>query len=308
MPADEPPKPGESLRARQRLTVRGLVQGVGFRPFVYALARQYGLSGAVGNTGTGVWIEVEGDPAALAEFASQLVSRPPPLARIDEVSCNPIDCRGGTEFVIRPSDDTPGRTLVSPDIATCTDCLAELADPANRRFRHPFISCTNCGPRFTVIRELPYDRPRTTMAELPLCGDCAREYADPADRRFHAQTIACPACGPVLTLVQATEPDLVGEVALRQARRLLKAGAIVAVKGLGGYHLACDATDEAAVHTLRKRKDRGDKPFAVMAADADTAAAIAVVGPADRELLTDARRPVLLLARRPDPELALADS
>lgn len=306
MSIDKPLRPAASLRSRQRLTVRGLVQGVGFRPFVYALAREYGLSGEVGNTGTGVLIEIEGSPAAVAQFATRLVSRPPPLARIDDVASSTIDCRGGTEFLIRDSDDAPGRTLVSPDVATCADCLAELADPTNRRFRHPFISCTNCGPRFTVIRGLPYDRPLTTMAELPLCADCARDYADPANRRFHAQTIACPACGPVLTLTQATEPDLQGDAALRQARRLLRAGAIVAVKGLGGYHLACDATDEAAVHTLRKRKDRGDKPFAVMVPDLGTAALIAAVSPAERALLADPRRSVLLLRRASDPGLALA--
>jgi hydrogenase maturation protein HypF len=298
--------PIEDSRRRHRLTVRGLVQGVGFRPFVYALARECGLSGEVTNTGAGVLIEIEGRASALADFATMLAGRPPPLARIDNVDIATIACRGGTEFVIGRSESSAGRTLVSPDVATCADCLAELSDPADRRYRHPFISCTNCGPRFTIILDLPYDRPATTMAGLPLCEGCAREYADPGDRRFHAQTVACPACGPTLTLSQTTEADEGGDAALRQARRLLSAGAIVAVKGLGGYHLACDASDEAAVATLRKRKDRGDKPFAVMVPDAATAAQIAAVSPAERALLQDVRRPVVLLSRSVDPGLALA--
>jgi hydrogenase maturation protein HypF len=298
--------PFEDARRRHRLNVHGLVQGVGFRPFVYALARAHGLSGAVSNTGDGVLIEVEGPPTALADFAAALAQRPPPLARIDAITSSTIDCRGGTDFVIGSSAGSTGRTLVSPDIATCADCLAELADPTDRRYRHPFISCTNCGPRFTIILDLPYDRPTTTMAGLPLCADCAREYSDPADRRFHAQTVACPACGPTLRLYQPGEPDLLGDAALRHTRRLLADGAIVAVKGLGGYHLACPAGDETAVATLRKRKDRGDKPFAVMVADLATAELIAEMSPSEHALLQDARRPVVLLRRCPEPGLALA--
>ncbi|MDQ1722104.1 MAG: hydrogenase maturation protein HypF, partial [Pseudonocardiales bacterium] len=194
-----------ACRCRRRLTVRGLVQGVGFRPFVYALARECGLSGEVGNTADGVLIEVEGPADAVAGFGARVISRAPPLARIDDLDTAEMACRGGTEFVIQTSRRNSGRTLVSPDVATCADCLAELADPANRRYRHPFISCVNCGPRFTIVVDLPYDRPSTTMAELPLCGDCAAEYADPDDRRFHAQTVACPQCGPTLTLRNPTE-------------------------------------------------------------------------------------------------------
>ncbi|MEO6503461.1 MAG: carbamoyltransferase HypF [Jatrophihabitantaceae bacterium] len=288
--------------------MRGLVQGVGFRPFVYALARECGLSGEVGNTADGVLIEVEGPADAVVEFGDLLVPRAPPLARIDDIATVALACRGGTEFVIQDSHGSSGRTLVSPDVATCPDCMAELADPANRRYRHPFISCVNCGPRFTIVAGLPYDRPYTSMAELPLCHDCAAEYADPGDRRFHAQTIACPACGPTLTLFRPAEREQLGKAAITESRRLLAAGAIVAVKGLGGYHLACDAGDELAVATLRKRKDRGDKPFAVMVADLAAAGRIAGISPAEAALLTDPRRPVVLLPQRAGLDSALASA
>jgi hydrogenase maturation protein HypF len=203
-------------RHRRRLLVRGLVQGVGFRPFVYALARETGLSGEVANTADGVLIEIEGVAGALAEFTAMLSSRAPALAHIEDVRTEVMACRGGTDFVIRDSQDGPGRTLVSPDVATCDDCLAELADPSNRRHRHPFISCTNCGPRFTIIVALPYDRPATTMAELPLCDDCAAEYTDPGNRRFHAQTVACHGCGPTLTLARPAEQDQIGSAAIAE--------------------------------------------------------------------------------------------
>lgn len=295
-------------RARHRFTVRGVVQGVGFRPFVYALAREFGLAGSIGNTGDGVLIEVEGPPRALGEFGDRLVTAAPPLAHIDGVCREVIGCRGGTDFVITGSRDSGGRTLVSPDIATCDPCLAEMSDPCDRRYRHAFISCTNCGPRFTIIVRLPYDRPATTMAELPLCVACATEYADPADRRFHAQTVACPQCGPTLSLLRPAERVRHGADAVAEARRLLNAGAVIAVKGLGGYHLACDATDETAVATLRKRKDRGDKPFAIMVRDLATAELLAQVSPAEAALLDDPRRPVVLVRRRASAELRLAAS
>jgi hydrogenase maturation protein HypF len=248
---------------------------------VYALARELALSGSVANTPDGVAIEVEGAPASVAAFGTRVRTDAPPLAH----------------FVIEPSQGGTGRTLVSPDVATCDACLVELADPTDRRYRHAFISCTNCGPRFTVVLDLPYDRPATTMADLPLCATCAAEYVDPADRRFHAQTVACRDCGPRLTLHQPGLPDTRDDVALAWARELLADGAVLAVKGLGGYHLACDATNRAAVETLRKRKDRGDKPFAVMVADLATAAAIADLTSAERDLLTDPRRPVVLASR-----------
>ncbi len=286
-------------RARHRLRVQGVVQGVGFRPFVYALARRVGLAGSVANDSAGVIIEVEGEPNALRDFAARLRTELPPLAQITGISVEALPVRGGTEFVIHDSASGAGRTLISPDIGVCDDCLAELADRADRRYRHPFISCTNCGPRFTIITDLPYDRPLTTMAGLPLCASCAAEYADPADRRFHAQTVACPDCGPTLTLHQPGVGDLTGADAIAGARRLLSAGAVVAVKGLGGYHLACDATDETAVTTLRKRKDRGDKPFAIMVADLAVAEGLAEMSDAERALLTDRRRPVVLLPNAP---------
>ena len=289
------------VRRRVRYVVSGVVQGVGFRPYVYALSRRLGLSGSVVNDSRGVTIEVEGWPEAVDDFGRRLPIEAPPLAHVDDVVSTVIPVVGGTDFAIGSSRPGAGRTLVSPDVATCDDCLAELADPADRRYRHAFISCTNCGPRFTVITDLPYDRPNTTMAPLPLCAACAADYADPADRRFHAQTVACPDCGPTLTLHRPGSPDLTGTAALAEARRLLAGGAVLAVKGLGGYHLACDATDQAAVSGLRKRKDRGDKPFAIMVADLAVARAYARLSPAEEKLLTDPRRPVVLLPGREEP-------
>ncbi|MGC4979714.1 carbamoyltransferase HypF [Streptomyces sp. DT193] len=288
-------------RERRHITVTGVVQGVGFRPFVYTLAQELGLTGWVTNNARGVEAEVEGPAADVAEFCVRIGTRPPPLAVVESVEHRAVPLENdGSVFTIRPSSGGPGRTLVSPDTATCDDCLRELADPADRRYRHPFITCTHCGPRFTIVTSLPYDRDSTTMAGFPMCADCAREYADPADRRFHAQPIACPACGPRLTL--RTGADDPGELrdgeALAEARRLLAEGAVVAVKGLGGYHLACDAGDPAAVRTLRKRKNRGGKPFAVLAGSLETVRRLAHVGPAEEELLLGPRKPVVLLRRR----------
>ncbi|WP_028800351.1 carbamoyltransferase HypF [Streptomyces sp. 142MFCol3.1] len=292
------PSPG---RERRHIVVRGVVQGVGFRPFVYTLAEQLGLTGWVTNNAQGVEAEVEGPAAAVAEFCERVGNGPPPLAVVESVEQRAVPPENdGSVFTIRPSAGGPGRTLVSPDTATCDACLSELADPADRRHRHPFITCTHCGPRFTIVTSLPYDRDRTTMAGFPMCADCAGEYTDPADRRFHAQPIACPACGPRLTL--RTGPhDADGPrdaAALAEARRMLAQGAVVAVKGLGGYHLACDAGDPSAVRTLRKRKNRGDKPFAVLADSLETVERLALVGDAERELLLGPRKPVVLLRRR----------
>jgi hydrogenase maturation protein HypF len=268
---------------------------------VYTLAEDLGLTGWVTNNARGVEAEVEGPTADVAAFCARIGTRPPSLAVVESVEHRAVPLEnGGSVFTIRPSSGGPGRTLVSPDTATCDACLSELADPADRRYRHPFITCTHCGPRFTIVTSLPYDRDSTTMAGFPMCADCAREYADPADRRFHAQPIACPACGPRLTL--RTGPDDPGELrdeqALAEARRLLAEGAVVAVKGIGGYHLACDAGDPAAVRTLRKRKNRGGKPFAVLAGSLETVRRLAHVGPVERELLLGPRKPVVLLRRR----------
>jgi hydrogenase maturation protein HypF len=285
-------------RQRRRVFVRGVVQGVGFRPFVYTLARTLGLSGAVWNTGEGVTVEVEGHPDDVAAFVDGLGREAPPLSSITEIGSTEVPLRGGTEFTITGSEGRPGRTFVSPDVATCPECLADLRDPAGRRYRHPFVTCTNCGPRFTIITGLPYDRPATTMAAFAMCPECAREYADPADRRFHAQPICCPGCGPGLALTRPGRTTTHGEEAMREARRLVAHGAVLAVKGLGGYHLACDATDEGAVATLRKRKQRGDKPFAVMVRDVGTADRVAALTPLERALLAGHHRPIVLATAR----------
>lgn len=294
-------------RARRRLTVRGVVQGVGFRPFVYAQATELGLTGSVANGPRGVTVEVEGPPAAIEELARRLRERPPPLASVESVRGDDVAVRGGTGFRITATEEGDvARTLTSPDVATCADCLRELADPGDRRFRHPFISCTNCGPRFTIITAMPYDRDTTTMADFPMCLRCREEYADPADRRFHAQPIACWDCGPVLELVAPGAEPLTGPPALAAARSALRSGAVVAVKGLGGYHLACDAGDEAALARLRRRKRRAHKPFAVMVADLGVAAALVDLGEAEAAVLTDHRRPIVLAPRRPGTEHVVA--
>ncbi|MFD0547090.1 carbamoyltransferase HypF [Streptomyces mexicanus] len=289
-------------RVRRRLTVRGTVQGVGFRPYVHRLAADLALAGFVGNTPDGVLIEVEGPADDVTRFCDLLARKPPPLAAVTGIGTEDVPATGTTEaFAIRPSEQSTGRTQLPPDTATCADCLRELADPGDRRHRHPFLTCTHCGPRFTVATALPYDRAATTMAGFPLCPACAREYTDPADRRFHAQPVACPDCGPRLRLVPAPDSGLRparDADALAAARALLAAGRIVAVKGLGGYHLACDATDARAVATLRARKERGGKAFAVMCADLATAESIAHLTDAERAALTGPARPIVLLRRR----------
>ncbi|WNO76315.1 carbamoyltransferase HypF [Streptomyces sp. AM8-1-1] len=291
---------GDRSRDRRQVTVRGVVQGVGFRPFVYTLAEELGLTGWVTNNADGVVAEVEGPGRAVADFCTRIAAEPPPLAVVESVEHRAVPPQSGDHgFTIRPSAGGPGRTLVSPDTATCDDCLRELADPGDRRHRHPFITCTHCGPRFTVVTSLPYDRDRTTMAAFPMCADCRREYTAPGDRRFHAQPIACASCGPRLTLRRGTADTAPREdaAALAEARSLLTQGAVLAVKGLGGYHLACDASDPAAVRTLRKRKNRGDKPFAVLADSLETVERLAEVGLEERELLLGPRKPVVLLRR-----------
>ncbi|MBF6354953.1 carbamoyltransferase HypF [Nocardia higoensis] len=292
-------------RARRRFVVRGVVQGVGFRPFVYTTAAELSLSGRVSNDSSGVIVETEGTPADLVEFERRLRCAPPPLAVVESVERCEIPVRGGTGFHIADTTRGGGRTLASPDIALCAACEAELRDPSDRRYRHPFVNCTNCGPRFTIIAALPYDRARTSMAEFPMCERCAREYHDPTDRRFHAQPIACPECGPRLFY---TGPGR-GEP-LAAARELLRSGGILAVKGVGGYHLACDAANETAVAELRRRKRRSSKPFAVMAPDIALAREIAVVDSAAAGLLTGPQRPIVLLARggRPLAESVAPDN
>jgi hydrogenase maturation protein HypF len=322
---------------RHRYTVTGVVQGVGFRPFVHRIAAELGLSGFVGNAAGEVFVEVQGGADTVDAFAERLVAQAPPLARIAAVAdeARPLGAEAG--FAIVPSRDGAGVTPIPPDVALCGDCLHELFDPGDRRYRHPFVTCTNCGPRFTIITGLPYDRPATTMAGFPMCAACAAEYADPADRRFHAQPVCCPDCGPTLTFrrlappAPATRPT--GHVAeafgtaqtpgplrggqpvcevpaeadpLTAAQVAMAAGAVVAIKGIGGYHLACDATSEAAVATVRARKARGGKPFAVMVRDLAAARALAEIDDAEAAVLTSTARPVVLLRRRPG--VALADA
>jgi hydrogenase maturation protein HypF len=292
---------------RTALRVEGVVQGVGFRPFVYSLATGLGLTGLVGNDTDGVFAEVEGPQAAVTEFLHRLERDAPPLARIEKVTIRAISlARSEESFVIAASEATgPRRTLVSADTATCADCLRELGDPADRRHGYPFINCTNCGPRFTIVRDVPYDRPLTTMAPFAMCDRCAAEYHDPADRRFHAQPVCCPACGPRLTLDGTVLADT-GESPIRKAAALLRNGKILAIKGLGGYHLAADAAAELAVTELRSRKHREDKPFAVMAADLAAAKDLAEVDDAAAALLTSPARPIVLLPRRHDATIATA--
>ncbi|MFI7412999.1 carbamoyltransferase HypF [Streptomyces sp. NPDC049627] len=292
---------------RRRVTVRGTVQGVGFRPFVHRLATDLTLAGFVSNTASGVLIEVEGPADGVARFCDRLATQPPPLATVTGVEVEDLITTGADDaFTIRSTERSQGRTLLPPDTATCADCLRELADPGDRRHRHPFVTCTHCGPRFTIATGMPYDRALTTMTGFPLCSACAREYGDPGDRRFHAQPVACPDCGPRLRLVPAAGSSVrpardAGAPAT--ARALLTGGRIVAVKGLGGYHLACDATDARAVDTLRTRKARGGKPFAVMCADLETVRRIATPSPAEVAALTSPRRPIVLLRRRASQEL-----
>ncbi len=292
-------------RRRLRVRVRGVVQGVGFRPFVYTTAAALGLAGSVRNDSSGAIIEVEGDAAAVDDFLRRLRDSPPPLAIVESIAAEEIPVLGGTGFAIADTSHSgAGRTLASPDVAMCAECATELRNPANRRYRHPFVNCTNCGPRFTIIGSLPYDRATTTMAEFEMCADCASEYADPADRRFHAQPVCCPQCGPTLSYVAPGHATVHREDALRAARALLRDGGILAVKGIGGYHLACDARNDVAVTELRRRKRRGDKPFAVMVPDIATAQRIAEVdGPAER-VLRGPQRPVVLVPRLADSGVA----
>jgi hydrogenase maturation protein HypF len=282
--------------------VQGTVQGVGFRPYVYRLAREEGLAGYVLNDERGVLLDVEGAAEAVERFVARLAAEAPPLAAIESVSWTALPPTGAHEFRILESTgggepDAP----VTADAATCEDCLAELFDPADRRFRYPFVNCTNCGPRFTIVRGVPYDRPLTTMAGFQMCFACRAEYEDPADRRFHAQPNACPDCGPTARMGEAA-----GDHALRLAAAALDDGAIVAVKGLGGYHLACRADDEAAVARLRARKHREDRPFALMVPDTEAARALVELGETEAALLAAREHPIVLAPRRPDAPVAAA--
>ncbi|MEP7010099.1 MAG: carbamoyltransferase HypF [Acidobacteriota bacterium] len=291
MPSDPP--------IRHRLSVGGIVQGVGFRPFVYSLATRYGLGGSVRNVAGGVAIEIEGPAENVAAFERNLSAEAPPLAAIDEIRIEERTPGGERGFKIETSGAAEAvPTPVSPDVAVCDACLSELFDPADRRYRYPFINCTDCGPRFTIIASLPYDRPRTTMRAFAMCSRCQAEYDDPKSRRFHAQPNACPECGPSLTFRVAGRGSAPQPEALLAAGRALDAGEVVAIKGIGGFHLACDATSDRAVAELRRRKGRGDKPFAVMVPDLDVARRLAILSADEERLLAGRERPIVLVEKR----------
>jgi hydrogenase maturation protein HypF len=287
--------------------IEGVVQGVGFRPFVHALANRLGLAGLVGNDTAGVFAEIEGASCAVREFFTALRGEAPPLAVIESLRSAEIAPLGVPGFVIVASPvGGTASTLVSADSATCEDCRRELTDPADRRYRYPFVNCTNCGPRFTIVRGVPYDRPLTTMADFAMCDDCAREYSDPADRRFHAQPVSCWNCGPRLRLLEGGR-EVPGDVLTSTVDRLV-AGHVIAVKGLGGYHLAVDAGHASAAAALRARKHREDKPFAVMVEDLEAARRLCEVDDLAADLLTGRRRPIVLLPRLADARVADAVS
>lgn len=289
------------------MSVRGVVQGVGFRPFAHALALRLGLGGFVQNEPAGVEMELEGPDAAIAAFLSHLSSSPPALARIREIRTSELAPLGEARFTIRASAQDGGRNvLISPDIAVCPACLRELRDPNDRRYRYPFINCTHCGPRYTIIHDLPYDRARTTMADFEMCCDCRAEYHDPADRRFHAQPTCCPACGPHVELFSSDSHGgaLTHEEAIAASVKYLADGAVLAVKGIGGFHLACDARNPEAVRRLRTRKHRDMKPFALMVRDLAEAEHICYVDDRARTILEGRERPILLLRKRDGHGLA----
>ncbi|MCB2192567.1 MAG: carbamoyltransferase HypF [Deltaproteobacteria bacterium] len=294
-----------SGRARSQAQVKGVVQGVGFRPFVYNLARTLGLTGWVTNTAAGVELAVQGPAEAVEEFFSRLVSQAPPLAVIHEVQESEVAPEpGDSEFIIRASQVGKRSTLISPDVAVCEACLAEMNDPGDRRHGYAFINCTHCGPRYTIIEDLPYDRPQTTMRDFTLCPVCQAEYEDPGDRRFHAQPNACPECGPRLWLADAAGKDLDEADPMAAAAQALAQGKVLAIKGLGGFHLAVDAKNPAAVERLRGRKHREEKPLAVMVADLATARGLADLDDDSAQVLTSRERPIVLAPLRHQAGLA----
>jgi hydrogenase maturation protein HypF len=287
------------VNSRYKIAIQGIVQGVGFRPFVFQQARSRGLTGFVTNTSSGVELEIEGRNQALEDFLETLKNQPPPLSRITHFEQKELPLAGYPDFTIRESLVREERSaLISPDIATCPDCLRELRDPRDRRFGYPFINCTNCGPRYTIIEDIPYDRDKTTMAAFTMCPDCAREYHDPLNRRFHAQPNACWTCGPRVVLHDGQGKAVATADPVRESARLLKEGRILAIKGLGGFHLSVDAVQEEAVQRLRKKKRREEKPLALMSADLEAIAQYARVGPEEADLLLSKERPIVLLKKK----------
>ena len=292
-----------SARTRRRVLVRGAVQGVGFRPFVYRHARRLGLAGWVGNSPEGVTLEAEGEPDDVAALLRIIGEEPPPNASVLSIVTREIAPNGDAAFAIRPSEDSGLRIAeVLPDLATCADCLRELFDPADRRYRYPFINCTQCGPRYSIIEDIPYDRARTSMRHFPMCPVCRGEYEDPGDRRFHAEPNSCPECGPRLALWDQRGTTIARDhEALLSAASAVRKGRIVALKGIGGFHLLADARDESAVRQLRRRKRRKEKPFAVMFPSLAHIGASCHVSSAETTLLVAAARPIVLLRRKAAP-------
>lgn len=300
---------------RYRIEVNGIVQGVGFRPFIYKLAKSLGLKGEVRNTSSGVLIDAEGDPRSITSFLDRLSKQAPSLSHIEAVKTTKLEVEGFEDFIIAESspEERPN-TLISPDISTCADCRRELFEPSDRRFMYPFINCTNCGPRYTIICDIPYDRPNTTMGAFAMCGACDAQYRDPMDRRYHAQPVCCEECGPGMLLLDGSGkvietykngPDNSSSEIIRKAALLLASGRILAVKSLGGYHLVCDAANESAVVELRRRKHRDEKPFALMARDIDTVKKYCELDETTERLLRSPSAPIVLLKRKPSVMLPL---
>jgi hydrogenase maturation protein HypF len=293
--------------ARVRVAIRGAVQGVGFRPFVYRLAREMGVAGWVNNTAAGVLVEAEADESTLRRFLTRLEDEKPPIALVQSLEAVFLDPLGFRTFEIRASQGGERRTLVMPDLATCPACLADILDPSNRRYRYPFTNCTNCGPRFSIVVSLPYDRAATTMRAFQMCEACLHEYHDPADRRFHAQPNACPACGPQLALWSPEGVELAKtDAALVGAAQALREGKIVAVKGVGGFHLVVDARNQASIEELRRRKHREEKPFALMAPCFKETLRLCHASVIERRLLRSPECPIVLLRRRQGSDVAAA--
>jgi hydrogenase maturation protein HypF len=289
----------ESPIISKRVEINGIVQGVGFRPFVYQLASRYHIRGDIANTSSGVSVRVEGPPGNIESFCKDMTQNPPPLAHITEIAVYPEAVKGFKDFAIIKSKHQAGKsTLISPDVSVCADCLHELFDPQDRRYRYPFINCTNCGPRYTIISDIPYDRPKTSMKHFKMCENCQSEYDNPENRRFHAQPNACEVCGPRVRLYDKTKTEIQDSNPIETTAELLKQGYIIAIKGLGGFHLATDAENDSAVIRLRKRKGREEKPFALMSRDIARICTFAHVDPEEEHLLLSPQRPIVLLKKK----------
>ena len=287
------------MKKRTRGAITGIVQGVGFRPFIYQLACRYHLTGYVTNTPKGVEVEVQGSENHIERFFERLAQKPPPLAHISAIECFEMPLRNEEAFEITVNKDGMERSaLISPDVSICADCLSEMRDPIDRRSGYPFINCTNCGPRYTIIKDIPYDRSSTTMKKFEMCPSCQREYDDPKDRRFHAQPNACWECGPMTSLHRPDGHKIPCQDPIKETTALLKNGRILAIKGLGGFHLAVDAANHTAVMRLRRKKHREEKPLALMVRDLELARRLAHINDAEAELLTSFERPIVISRKR----------